>query len=61
MDLRQYHDGMDQDIYDDQLDALKITYEDWEPELGTSYGIARTNEIQIFSCEKTPDPSALQG
>ncbi|KAF8855055.1 hypothetical protein BDZ45DRAFT_805365 [Acephala macrosclerotiorum] len=55
MDLRQYHDGLGQDTYDQQLDALNITYEDWEPGLGTPYGIARTNELHIFSFDETPD------
>lgn len=45
MDLRPYHDGLGQESFDDQLDALKITYEDWEPELGSPFGVSRTNEL----------------
>ena len=31
MDLRFYHDGMGEDTYAKQRDALDITYEDFEP------------------------------
>ncbi|KAK1640003.1 hypothetical protein BDP81DRAFT_459280 [Colletotrichum phormii] len=55
MDFRPYHDGLGQQGFDDQLDALKITYEDWEPELGTPYGVARTNELVISVTDSTPD------
>ncbi|KAG7053869.1 secreted protein [Colletotrichum scovillei] len=55
MDLRPYHDGLGQQGFDDQLDALKITYEDWEPELGSPYGVARTNELMMSVIGSTPD------
>ncbi|KAI8298383.1 hypothetical protein K4K61_011746 [Colletotrichum sp. SAR11_59] len=48
MDLRPYHDGLGQEGFDDQLDALKITYEDWEPELGSPFGVSRTNELFLL-------------
>ena len=54
MDMRPYHDGLGQKTYDDQLDALKITYEDWEDGLGSPYGIARTNELVVFGLAQTP-------
>lgn len=59
MDLRQYHDGLQQDTYDEQLDALNITYEDWEQETGSPVGIARTNEVYIFAFEETPDAQTI--
>jgi hypothetical protein len=59
MDLRPYHDGLGQKTYDDQLDALKITYEDWEEGLGSPYGIARTNEIFVFGLSRTPSPTEM--
>ncbi|KAI9927501.1 hypothetical protein MW887_003117 [Aspergillus wentii] len=59
MDLRPYHDGLQQDSYDEQLDALRITYEDWEEGTGTPYGISRTNEIYIFAFDKTPSSAEL--
>ncbi|TDZ25478.1 Uncharacterized protein Cob_v001491 [Colletotrichum orbiculare MAFF 240422] len=59
MDLRPYHDGLGQENYDDQLDALKVTYEDWEPGLGSPYGIARTNELVISASHLSPDSITL--
>ncbi|MEV6761823.1 Tat pathway signal sequence domain protein [Streptomyces sp. NPDC051105] len=59
MDLRFYHDGMGQDTYAEQLEGLNITYEDYEPEFGTPYGIARTSELLFWANESTPSPDAL--
>ncbi|UBU16268.1 hypothetical protein LCN96_15005 [Nonomuraea gerenzanensis] len=44
MDPRFHHDGMGQDTCPEQLDALEITYEDYEPGFGTPYGVARTTD-----------------
>ncbi|MBG6084298.1 exo-rhamnogalacturonan lyase family protein [Zhihengliuella flava] len=54
MDLRFYHDGLGQDTYEEQLDALNITYEDYEPEFGTPYGVARTSELMFWALDATP-------
>ncbi|MET7883380.1 Tat pathway signal sequence domain protein [Streptomyces avermitilis] len=59
MDLRFYHDGMEQDTYAEQLEGLNITYEDYEPEFGTPYGIARTSELLFWANESTPTPEKL--
>ncbi|MET8171620.1 Tat pathway signal sequence domain protein [Streptomyces clavifer] len=59
MDLRFYHDGMDQDTHADQLEGLNITYEDYEPGFGTPYGIARTSELLFWANESTPAPEVL--
>ncbi|GGZ08268.1 exo-rhamnogalacturonan lyase family protein [Streptomyces poonensis] len=59
MDLRFYHDGMGQDTYAEQLEGLNITYEDYEPEFGTPYGIARTSELLFWANETTPSPEQL--
>ena len=59
MDLRPYHDGLGEQNYTDQLDALKITYEDWEPDLGSPHGIARTNEIYVFVLSATPSAAEV--
>jgi hypothetical protein len=59
MDLRFYHDGMGQDTYAKQLEGLEITYEDYEPEFGTPYGIARTSELLFWANESTPSPEAM--
>lgn len=59
MDLRFYHDGMGQDTYEKQLDALNITYEDYEPGFGTPIGIARTTELNLWITDATPDNRKL--
>lgn len=59
MDVRFYHDGLGQDSYDDQLDALEITYEDYEPGFGDAHGIARTHELVLHAYEATPRAGAL--
>jgi hypothetical protein len=59
LDLRPYHDGLGQDTYAEQLDALDITYEDYEPGFDTPHGIARTSEISFFAFDKTPSRETL--
>ncbi|NGN70429.1 Tat pathway signal sequence domain protein, partial [Streptomyces sp. A7024] len=59
MDLRFYHDGMGQDTYDEQLEGLEITYEDYEPKFGTPYGIARTSELMFWANDTTPSADTL--
>ncbi|EED22621.1 conserved hypothetical protein [Talaromyces stipitatus ATCC 10500] len=59
MDMRPYHDGLGEKTYDDQLDAMRITYEDWEPGTGTPYGISRTNEIYLYAFDNTPSTAVL--
>jgi hypothetical protein len=55
MDLRFYHDGLGQDTHDKQLEALNITYEDYEPGFGTALGVARTSEMSLWLLPSTPD------
>ncbi|KAI6084905.1 hypothetical protein F4821DRAFT_163865 [Hypoxylon rubiginosum] len=59
MDLRPFHDGLGEDTYDEQLDALEITYEDYEGGYDTPYGVARTNEIYLFPFDSTPSADTL--
>ncbi|GAB2603802.1 Tat pathway signal sequence domain protein [Pseudactinotalea suaedae] len=59
MDLRFYHDGLGQETYPDQLDALEITYEDYEPGFGDAHGIARTHELEVVGYAATPSLSLL--
>ena len=54
MDLRFYHDGLGQDTYDEQLEGLNITYEDYEPGFGTPVGVARTSEMNLWMLAATP-------
>ncbi|KAJ8120975.1 hypothetical protein O1611_g10223 [Lasiodiplodia mahajangana] len=59
MDLRQFHDGLGEDTYAKQLDALEITYEDYEDGYNTPHGIGRTNEIYIRPFDSTPSSDDL--
>lgn len=59
MDVRPYHDGLGEDTYAKQLDALEITYEDWEDGYDTPYGVARTNELFIYAFASTPEADKL--
>ncbi|KAF7193733.1 hypothetical protein HII31_04935 [Pseudocercospora fuligena] len=59
LDLRPYHDGLGQDTYEEQLDALEITYEDYEPGFDTPYGIARTSELYIYAFDERPSQDHL--
>ncbi|KAI0198575.1 hypothetical protein F4808DRAFT_435690 [Astrocystis sublimbata] len=59
MDLRPFHDGLGQDTYAKQLDALEITYEDYEGGYNTPHGIGRTNEIYIRPFDSTPSSDEL--
>ncbi|MGL1957259.1 MAG: hypothetical protein OCD00_08085 [Colwellia sp.] len=54
MDVRFYHDGMGQDTYEKQLDALNITYEDYEPGFGSAHGVAKTTEFTLCVLDSTP-------
>jgi len=59
MDIRPYHDGLGQDTYEKQLDALEITYEDYEGGYNTPYGVGRTNELYLYAFSSTPTPEKL--
>ncbi len=59
MDLRFYHDGLGQDTFEEQLEGLEITYEDYEPGFGNPTGIARTHELTLFAYEATPSTESV--
>ncbi|OLN86180.1 Uncharacterized protein YetA [Colletotrichum chlorophyti] len=59
LDLRPFHDGLGQDGYADELDALEITYEDYEPGFNNPYGVARTHEVFLYGFEQTPNRTLL--
>jgi hypothetical protein len=54
MDLRFYHDGLGQDTHAEQLQALEVTYEDYEPGYDTPHGVARTSELTFWALPSTP-------
>ncbi|KAF4122017.1 hypothetical protein GMORB2_7610 [Geosmithia morbida] len=59
LDLRPFHDGLGLDTYEKQLDALEITYEDYEPGFDTPKGIAKTHEAYIYAFDATPTVERL--
>lgn len=59
MDLRGYHDGLGEDTYEKQLDAMEITYEDHEPGFDKPEGVARTSELYLFALAATPRGAEL--
>jgi hypothetical protein len=59
LDVRPYHDGLGEDTYKEQLDALDITYEDYEEGYNTPYGVGRTSELYIYAFDSTPSANTL--
>jgi hypothetical protein len=54
MDMRFHEIKQGQDTYEQQLDALNITYEDYEPGFATAVGVARTAELTLWAPPSTP-------
>lgn len=54
MDLRFYHDGMGMQTHADELQALDVTYEDYEKGFGTPVGVARSSEFTLWALDTTP-------
>jgi hypothetical protein len=59
MDLRGYHDSAGLKTYAEQLEALEITYEDYEPGFDKPEGVARTSEMQLWALPATPSRERL--
>ncbi|KAI5308735.1 hypothetical protein KEM55_004986, partial [Ascosphaera atra] len=59
LDLRPFHDDMNMTTYKKQLDALEITYEDYEPKFNTPYGISRSSEVFLYAFDATPPAEHL--
>ncbi|EEU43797.1 uncharacterized protein NECHADRAFT_45477 [Fusarium vanettenii 77-13-4] len=54
LETMPYHDGLGLDTYPKQLDALNVTYEDYEPGFATANGIARSNQLFLRPFLATP-------
>lgn len=54
LETAPYHDGLGLDTYAKQLEALNVTYEDFEPGFATANGIARTNQVFLKPFTNTP-------
>jgi hypothetical protein len=59
MDLRFYHGGMGLDSYPEQLEAMNITYEDYEAGFGTPHGVARSSDFTLWALGSTPPRERL--
>lgn len=59
LDTAPYHDGLGLDSYEKQLEALNVTYEDYEPGFATANGIGRTNQFFLRPYLTTPSNQEL--
>jgi hypothetical protein len=59
MDLRGYHGSELLDNYKAQLEAMEITYEDYEPGFDKPEGVARTSELYLWALAATPSRERL--
>jgi hypothetical protein len=59
MDMRPYHDEMGEDTYAKQVEAMEITYEDYEPGFDSPEGVARTSELYFWAPAATPSREEL--
>jgi hypothetical protein len=59
MDLRGYHDKTGLEHYPEQLAAMNITYEDYEPGYDKPEGTARTSEAFLWALPATPSRARL--
>lgn len=52
LETAPYHDGLEMDSYEKQLEGLNVTYEDFEPGFATANGVGRTNQLFLrpFLC-----------
>lgn len=54
LEAAPYHDGLEMDSYEKQLQGLDVTYEDFEPGFATANGIGRTNQLFLRPFHSTP-------
>lgn len=59
MDVRSVHDGLGMEGWPDEIEAMEITYEDFEPGFGDPFGVARTHELRMVTYAATPDADTL--
>ncbi|KAH8879040.1 hypothetical protein GQ53DRAFT_739330 [Thozetella sp. PMI_491] len=59
LETAPYHDGLGLDTYAKQLEAMNVTYEDYEPGFGTANGIGRSNQVFIRPYLSTPSNQDL--
>ncbi|WP_140986984.1 Tat pathway signal sequence domain protein [Asticcacaulis tiandongensis] len=54
MDMRPYRSVDGSDTHAKQIEAMGITYEDYEPGWDSAYGVARTSELNLWVLKGTP-------
>lgn len=59
MDVRAWRCGLGERGYEEQLEAMRVTYEDWEEGMGSPEGVARTSELVVLATEGTPGKNEL--
>lgn len=59
MDLRPWRGSLGESGYDEQLEAMRVTYEDWEEGMGSAEGVARTSELCLLATDGTLEEEEL--
>ncbi|HSN10929.1 MAG TPA: Tat pathway signal sequence domain protein, partial [Propionibacteriaceae bacterium] len=59
MDLHAWHDDLGTHGWGDEVEAMEITYEDYEPGFPSPHGIARTHELRLAAYAATPAHEVL--
>ncbi|MFT4089178.1 MAG: Tat pathway signal sequence domain protein [Asticcacaulis sp.] len=59
MDMRPYRSVDGSDTHPKQIEAMGITYEDYEPGWDSAYGVARTSELNLWVLGGTPSHDAF--
>ncbi|OJD32226.1 uncharacterized protein BKCO1_4000035 [Diplodia corticola] len=59
MDVRPWRGSLGEEGYADQLEAMRVTYEDWEEGMGSPEGVARTSELCVLATGATPGDAEL--
>ncbi|MDR7331138.1 Tat pathway signal sequence domain protein [Roseateles asaccharophilus] len=59
MDMRSYRSAGEMDTFEEQVEGLNITYEDYEAGWDDATGIARTSELMLWALPATPSHQAF--
>jgi hypothetical protein len=59
MDMRSYRSAGEMDTFEEQVEGLNITYEDYEAGWDDATGIARTSELVLWALPATPSHQAF--
>lgn len=59
MDVRDWRGSLGERGYGEQVEAMGVTYEDWEEGMGGPEGVARTSEVVVWAEEGVPGTERL--